>query len=158
MIGPVQLVFIGMDSPEVPAGVREQVGRLRDAGTVGILDVLSLCKNRNGTVDIRPVVDPAPDAPHQPGDLICALLRMARAASTISAPPPAGRGYLLCGDPIPDAQDTLPAGVTVLALLLEHRWAMSLRDAVRDADAFPVGDAWLGREVLREVQLLPPEE
>ena len=157
MTGPVQLMLIGMDTPEVPAHVREQVGRLRGAGTVGILDVLSLCKNRNGTVDTHPVPDPAPDAPHQPGEFIDLLLHKAGAASTLSAPAPAGRGYLMCGDPIPDAKDTLPPGVTVLALLLEHRWAIPLRDAVRDADAFPVGDAWMGREVLREIQLVPPD-
>lgn len=158
MIGPVQLVLIGMDSPEVPAGIREQVGRLRDAGTVGLLDVLWMQKNRNGTVETGRVPDPAPDAPHQPGELIYPLLRSARAASTISEPAPSGRGYLLCGDPIPDAENTLPPGVTVLAMLLEHRWVMALRDAVRDADAYPVGDAWLGREVLREIQLLPPDK
>ena len=158
MIGPTQLVLIGTEGPETPAGVREQVDRLRDAGTVGLLDILALRKNRDGTVDIEPVPDPEPDPPHRPGDLICQLLRKAGAAATLSSPPSGGRGYLMFGSPIPDPADMLPVRATVLALLLEHRWAIPLRDAVRRADAFPVADVWLGREILRDVQLIAPDD
>ena len=158
MIGPVQLVLIGTETPEAVTAIHEQVERMRAAGTIGLLDVLCLRKNRNGTIEVHPVSDPEPDMPHEPGEFIRRLLRKAGAATTLSEPGPAGRGYLLCGGQIPDPDEALPPGVTVLALLLDHRWAAPLREAVRAADAFPVGDAWLGRQVLREVQLIGPDD
>lgn len=157
MIGPVQLMMIGTDAAEVPAEIRERVNRLRDAGAIGILDVLSVHKERDGTIDIRSVSDPAPEPPHQPGELIGELFEKARAASTLAVRASTGHGYLMCGNAVPDPQEAVPLGSTVLALLLEHRWAIPLRDAVRDTDAYPVSDAWLGREILRDVRLIPED-
>jgi hypothetical protein len=155
MIGPVQLVMIGTDATDMPPAVRDKITKLTDSPAVGLIDVLCLRRNRDGTIDQEPVADPAPEPPYQPGVLLGALVRKAEAAMTLTSGAPSGRGYLLGGDPIPDPQATIPLGSTVLALLLEHRWAVPLRDAVKDNAAYPVSDAWLGREVLMDLNLLP---
>jgi hypothetical protein len=158
MIGPVQLMMIGMDAAEISNEICERVNRLRDSGAIGILDVLSLHKNRDGTMTVEQLPNLVPEPPHEPGALIGELMhKAAGAAITASSRMPSGRGFLMHASPVPDPKDSIPLGSTVLVLLLEHQWAIPLRDAVRDADAFPVSDAWLGREVLRDVGLIPQD-
>jgi hypothetical protein len=45
----------------------------------------------------------------------------------------------------------------VPALLLEHRWAIGLRDTAAEQGAYPVDDGWIGRDTLKAVELIPPD-
>jgi hypothetical protein len=57
------------------------------------------------------------------------------------------------GDPIPDPKNDVPDDTNVLVLMLEHLWATPLFNSVRDSNAFPLTDAWLGRQSLAQAGL-----
>jgi hypothetical protein len=39
--------------------------------------------------------------------------------------------------------DAIPPGTAAAIALLDHRWAIGLRDAIRDAGGFHLADAWV---------------
>ena len=39
--------------------------------------------------------------------------------------------------------DAIPPGSAAAVALIEHRWAIPLRDAIRDAGGFHLADAWI---------------
>jgi hypothetical protein len=39
--------------------------------------------------------------------------------------------------------DAIPPGTAAAVALLEHRWAIPLRDAIREAGGFHLADAWI---------------
>ena len=42
--------------------------------------------------------------------------------------------------------DVIPPGTTAAVALLEHRWAIPLRDAIRRAGGVPLADSWIHPE------------
>jgi hypothetical protein len=40
------------------------------------------------------------------------------------------------------ATDAIPEGTTAAIALIEHRWAIPLRDAIRGDGRVPIADAW----------------
>ena len=42
--------------------------------------------------------------------------------------------------------DVIPAGSTAAVALLEHRWAIPIRDAISEAGGVPLADTWLHPE------------
>ena len=44
--------------------------------------------------------------------------------------------------------DVIPPGTTAAVALLEHRWAIPLRDAIRRAGGVPLADSWIHPEDL----------
>ena len=44
--------------------------------------------------------------------------------------------------------DTIPMGTTAAVALIEHRWAIPLRDAIRRNGGVPLADSWIHPEDL----------
>jgi hypothetical protein len=157
VIGPVQLLIIGYDKPYIAEPLRAKVHGLRADPAVRVVDVLCVHKTRDGNIETEQVSDLIPEHPHEPGAIIRRLLTSARAARTMGETPLTGPGYLFRGDLLPDPAEAIPSGSGVLAILLEHRWAIALRDTAADVGAHPIADGWIGREALKDVHLLPQE-
>lgn len=155
MIGPVQLMVIGYNDPGLPAPLRAKIEQLRADPAVRIIDVLGVRKKPDGTVETEPVEQLIPEYAHEPGTIIERLLIRAGAARTMGERPWEGPGYLFRGDLPPDFRTTMTSGSGAIALLLEHRWAIPLRDGASEANAYPVAEAWIGHEALKDVELVP---
>lgn len=157
MIGPVQLLMIGFRGSEVPGEVRDQLRALRTDEAVSVIDLLALFMTPSRDLERLDASELLPDSSQEPGDLVSRLLTSARAASTMRGSASSGRGFLFLGNDIPQITDSIRPGTGTVAILLEHRWAIPLRDAVLASDAFPVGDAWPGRVSQQQVGLIPTD-
>jgi hypothetical protein len=149
MIGPVQLLMIGFKDPELPSEVRRQVDDLRANPAVRLLDVQLYHKER-GLVSRQEVSGFTTEGQSGPGDIVDQMMTRTMAAEVLSGGAPSGQGYLMRGDPIPDPKNDVPDDTNVLVLMLEHLWATPLFNSVRDTSAFPLTDAWLGRQSLAQ--------
>jgi hypothetical protein len=49
--------------------------------------------------------------------------------------------------------DAIPAGTMAAVAVIEHRWAIPLRDAIQRAGGMPPADAWLAPEDLASIGL-----
>jgi hypothetical protein len=154
MMGPVQLMVIGYRERVIPTSLRAEIQKLKANPAVRIVDILAAYKNRDGTLETEQVADLVPEHVNEPGAILNRLMTMAGAARTVGQTSETGPGYLFEGDMLPDPRDVGPSGAGALALLLEHRWAIALRDAAADTRAFPLATEWVGRKTLYEVEEL----
>jgi hypothetical protein len=128
--GPVQVLVIGFEQPTFSGEVIAELGRLREAGVVRLVDVLLVHRLEDGSFDTLP--PPAgldPDA----GQLAAELL--------------GGGGEEIDGDSWSLADAVAPGGVAAVALL-EHLWAEPLVGAIRSAGGEPLAELWIDPEDL----------
>ncbi|MEU1812642.1 hypothetical protein O7622_22595 [Micromonospora sp. WMMD1076] len=153
MIGPVQLILIGYTQANLPRSVKQQIDSLRDNPGIRLLDVYQIDMDRKRILSEGESEGPTPEM----GAIIKRLLTAAGAAATLGETALSGTGYLMHGDEIPDLRTHVTAGTHVVALLIEHRWANPLWNAVRKSTAFPITDGWMGREALQKAGLATNE-
>lgn len=143
MTGPVQVLVVGLGQPHFSGTVIAELDRLRDAGTVRLLDVMLVSRADDGTLDTLP---PPPDAPPGRGALAARLLGESPDDPTRDEPTPdaPGEGLAVVGDGSAwSLADAIPPGTTAAVAIIEHLWAAPLRDAIRDAGGTPLDEAWL---------------
>ena len=54
--------------------------------------------------------------------------------------------------------DAIPNGTAAVVALLEHRWAIPLRDGIRRAGGFHLADAWIHPADLVEVGIVAADD
>ncbi|MBC8989597.1 MULTISPECIES: hypothetical protein [Micromonospora] len=150
----MQMLMIGFKSDQIPPEVRKELKDLLANDQIRVLDVLTILKHRNRTIEQQPSPDLLPLNSTHSGDLLGRLLRESGSSAVMGESTSGGRGYLFKGDDIPQLRDSMPAGTGAVVLLLEHSWAKPLRDAVVSSGAFPVRDAWVGRTALQQLDLI----
>ena len=52
-IGPVQLIVIGFDKPDFHGEIIEELERLRESGTVRVIDALAVYKDADGEIEVE---------------------------------------------------------------------------------------------------------
>jgi hypothetical protein len=141
-MGPVQLLVVGFDGPELASTTLAALDRLRDGDAVRLVDVLVVRKAADGSVERA-----------QPGDrgggaTVAKLIGLAEGAGDEAA----GEGDVWCVD------DAIPNGWAAAIALIEHRWAIGLGDAIRDAGGVYLADAWIQRADLVAIGLIGADE
>ena len=158
MIGPVQLIMIGYDQPELPAPLVTRIQELTADPAVDVIDVLDVYKDRQGYLQHAPVAGITTAHPDGTDGMILALLTKAGAAGTMMQSQWTGPSHLFQGDRLPDPHDTVPTnGSHVLVVLVEHRWAAPLRDTAAEVETHAVANRWIGRDLLKELKLMPQD-
>ncbi len=161
-LGPVQLLVIGFEQPDFHGQIRAELDRLRDADTVRLLDVLLIRKDADGNVKREQFSDLSTEESSELGALVGALIGFgaggeegAEIGAEVGAEEredgvlPEGAWYV---------DDALPNDTAAAVALIEHRWAIGLRDTVRDAGGFHLADAWVHPLDLVAIGLLAAEE
>ena len=134
--GPVQMLVVGFDGPDFDGDLLAEFERLRDSRDVRVIDVLVVRKDAGGVVH-------RVERPESTGDVLEALLGAdAR-----------GQGE----DDVWSLDDVIPSDSSAVIALVEHRWAIGTRDAIRAAGGIPVADAWIHPADLAAAGLIDAE-
>lgn len=144
-IGPVQLLVLGFDDPHFQENLRAELDRLRDNDLVRLIDGVAVRKDLDGNVTVLHGSDLDDQELSGFGAVVGALVGLdaqgpfdgvPHSLSTQALTDPL-REDLLYGASIPigdwDVLAEIPEDSTAALLLLEHRWAIPLRDAVARA-------------------------
>lgn len=135
-LGPVQVLLIGIDERGSERMLAAELQDLRTQDAIRVLDVLRVQRGRDGGISRLDPLDPE----EHPGTLVEALLvidggeREPDAAAGDDDSPPEGAWFLA---------DRVPRGAAAAILLIEHRWAIPLREAAAQFEAEVFGDAWV---------------
>jgi uncharacterized membrane protein len=165
-MGPVQLLVVGFDEPSFQGEVMRALDRLRDSDVVRLVDLLVVRKDDEGNVEHLQRSDLSPDEAEQLGATVGALIGIgaggeeaAEAGAVLGAIglDEAG-GHLLREEDFWYVDDAIPNGSAAAVALVEHRWAIGLRDAIRSAGGALVADEWVHPADLVAVGLLAAEE
>lgn len=165
MIGPVQLLVVGFEEPDFKG---EVLARLRDLGEqdlVRVVDILVVLKDADGEVTAADITDLSADEAEELGRVASALIGLGEAAGgDVDAAARLWSGELDAGDvgisedDLIDVLEEIPNGSAVAVALLEHRWAIPLREAIIRAGGAPIVDSWVHPRDLVEVGLLDAAE
>jgi uncharacterized membrane protein len=161
VIGPVQLLVVGFEQPNFQGEVLAQLQRLREHDVVRVIDILVVHKDAEGAVTTRQISDLSEHEKQELGELVKALIGLgelaggdAEGAAQLWSQEQAG----LSEEDLIDVLAEIPADTAVAIALLEHRWAIPLREAIMAAGGFPILDTWVHPRDLVEVGLLAAAE
>ncbi|HTU84292.1 MAG TPA: hypothetical protein VMF57_01890 [Solirubrobacteraceae bacterium] len=147
-IGPVQVLVIGFAGGDFHGQIREELVRLREHDVVRLIDVLFVRKDADGNVERLQHSDLSADEASELGAIAGALIGLgaggvegAEAGAELGAEVGAEDHVLPEG--VWYVDDVLPNDTAAAVALIEHRWAIGLRDAIRDAGGFHLADAWI---------------
>jgi uncharacterized membrane protein len=162
--GPVQLLVIGFNDPDFRGQIRAELDRLRDNDVVRLIDAVVVQKDDEGNVERMQMSDLTTDEAIDLGAKAGALIGLGfgadeesmRAGALLGAAE-GSDGHLLDAD-VWFVDDVIPNGSAAAIALVEHRWAIPLREAIWDAGGFHLADAWVHPEDLVRIGVRASEE
>ncbi len=163
-IGPVQLLVLGFVDPNFQGEVLAELDRLKENDTIRVIDGVVVHKDEQGEIKKLRRSDLTEDEEAEFGAVVGALVGLgaagmegakAGAAAGIAA---AAEGEPLGDDEMWDVLEDIPENTAAAVILLEHRWAIPLRDAIRNANGYPLADGWVRPENLVAIGMLAAEE
>jgi uncharacterized membrane protein len=147
--GPMQVLVIGFEGAELTGEIAPELRRLREHDVVRLIDLLFVSKDEDGRVTTIETTDLSADESEELGAVVGALMGYGAAGeegAVAGAAAGAAEGDRIA-HPLRDdvwyVADTIPPGKSAAVALLEHRWAIGLRDAVQRAQGQALAEAWL---------------
>ena len=165
-IGPVQLIVLGFEHPEFHGEIIEELERLRESDTVRVIDALAVYKDAEGEIEVKHLSNLTKDEAIEVGSKVAALIGLGiegeegmEAGAEIGAQKAAEEGINVFSDEEAwDVLEEIPNDSAAALLLLEHHWAVPLRDAIARAGGFRVSDGFISPLDLIEIGLVTAEE
>ena len=147
-IGPVQMLVVGFEGPEFKGEILEELTRLKDADTIRLIDLV-VVKKDDGTIETLHTSDLTGDEALEFGAVAGALTGLGAAgeegaeAGAMAGAEAMADGQVFDDDNVWYAADAIPNGTAAGVALIEHRWAIPLRNAIARAGAIPLVDEWI---------------
>ncbi len=162
-IGPVQLLVIGFVDGDFHGQIKAELDRLRASDTIRLLDVAFVSKDSDGNISHLRSSDLSAEESEEFGALVGALIGLgAGGEEGAEVGAAAGAEAASSGHVLPDdvwyIEDALGDAEAAAVALIEHRWAIGLREAIRDAGGFHLADAWVHPLDLVSIGLIEAEE
>jgi uncharacterized membrane protein len=164
-IGPVQLLVLGFKQPDFQGEIRDELDRLRDNDLVRVVDALGVRKDADGGVEVLHESQLSGDQQAAFGALVGGLIGLGAAGeegfeigAERGAEAVAERGGVLSEEAAWDVLEEIPPDTAGLLVLLEHRWAIPLRDAIARAGGFRLASEFISPLDLVSIGLVGAEE
>ena len=164
-IGPVQLIVLGFSHPDFHGEVIAELERLHDTGTVRVIDSLAVYKDADGGLEVEHLSNLTQDEAIELGSKIGALIGLgiegekgAEAGAELGAAEAAEEGINVFGGDEWDVLEDIPNDSAAALILLEHHWAVPLRDAIARAGGFRLSDGFISPLDLVAIGMITAEE
>ncbi|TCC49083.1 hypothetical protein E0H75_21330 [Kribbella capetownensis] len=166
-IGPVQLIALGFQHPNFHGEVIAELERLRESDTVRVIDALAVYKSADGELEAEHLSNLSEAEAIELGSKIGALIGLgfegeegmvAGAEAGAEAVAEQGGISVLGGEEAWDVLEDIPNDSAAALILLEHHWAVPLRDAIARAGGFRLSDGFISPLDLIEIGLVSAEE
>jgi uncharacterized membrane protein len=164
-IGPVQLIVLGFSHPDFHGEVIAELERLRESDTVRVIDALAVYKDAKGEIEVEHLSNLTQQEAVELGSKVGALVGLgiegeegAEKGARAGAEKAADEGIDVFGDEEWDVIEEIPNDSAAALILLEHHWAVPLRDAVVRAGGFRISDGFVSPLDLVEIGLATAEE
>ncbi len=148
-IGPVQMLVLGFSEPNFTGKIAAELDRLRESNFVKIVDALVVQKDDAGDITALQVSDLSKDEATEMGAIAGALIGLGYGdEEAVEAGAELGAAAMEDGHLIPEEDvwyvaDAIPNGSAAAVILLEHLWAIPLRDAIVAAGGVSLADEWI---------------
>jgi len=166
-IGPVQLIVLGFSHPDFHGEVIAELERLRESDTVRVIDALAVYKDAQGDLEVEHLSNLTQEEAIELGSKIGALIGLgfegeegmeAGAIAGAEEVAAAGGVHVFSDEEGWDVLEDIPNDSAAALILLEHHWAVPLRDAIARAGGFRISDGFISPLDLVAIGLVSAEE
>jgi uncharacterized membrane protein len=153
-VGPIEIFVIGFKDPEFHGEIRAELERLRDGDVIRLVDLLAVRKTEDGVIESIQQSDLDANEAMAFGAAVGALIGLGAAGEDGAALGAVwGLRELADGHVFDDEDkwrvaDSIQPGEGAIVALVEHRWAIPVREAVRRAGGHAVAGRWIADEDL----------
>jgi len=162
-MGPVQLLVVGFEGGEFEGEILAELDRLRENDIVRLIDLVFVRKDDDGKLEKLLRSDLSPEEAEAFGAVVGALIGFGAAGEegaelgSVEGAAALEDGHVF-DDEVWFVDDTIPNGTAAAVALLEHRWAIPLREEIRRAGGFHLADAWVHPADLVGIGILAAED
>ena len=139
--GPMQVLVVGFAGGEFRGEIAAELERLREHDVARLVDLLLVTKLDDGTIAAVRADDLTPDESSELSALAASLVGLGAGEEM-------GAGDAEVSGEVWYIADAIPPGTTAAVAVIEHRWAIPLREAVQRAGGIALADEWLHPEDL----------
>jgi uncharacterized membrane protein len=164
-IGPVQLIVLGFNHPEFHGEIIAELDRLRENDSVRVIDSLAVYKDADGEVAIEHLSNLTTEEAVELGSAVAALIGLgidgeegAIAGAEAGAEAAADGIEVFSDEEAWDIIEDIPNDSAAALVLIEHHWAVGLRDAIARAGGFRISDGFISPLDLVEIGLVSRDE
>ena len=164
-IGPVQLIVLGFEHPEFHGEIIAELERLRESDTVRVIDALAVHKDADGEIEVQHLSNLSKEEAIELGSKVGALIGLGiegeegMVAGAEAGAEAARNGvHVFSDEEAWDVLEEIPNDSAAALILLEHHWAVPLRDAIARAGGFRISDGFISPLDLVEIGLISSEE
>ena len=166
-IGPVQLIVLGFRNPNFHGEIIAELERLRASDMIRVIDSLVVYKDADGELEVEHLSNLSRSEAIELGSKIGALIGLgiegeegAEAGAVAGAEEVAAAGgvNVFTEEEGWDVLEEIPNDSAAALILLEHHWAVPLRDAIARAGGFRISDGFISPLDLVEIGLMEADE
>jgi uncharacterized membrane protein len=166
-IGPVQLIVLGFNQPDFHGEIIAELERLRESDMVRVIDSLVVYKDDEGELEVEHLSNLSKDEAIELGSKIGALIGLgfegeegAEAGAIAGAEEAAAEGgvHVFTEEEGWDVLEDIPNNSAAALILLEHHWAVPLRDAIARAGGFRISDGFISPLDLVAIGLMSADD
>jgi uncharacterized membrane protein len=163
-IGPVQMLVVGFEGDHFTGEIREELARLRANDVIRLIDLLFVKKSEDGEIEVLQHSDLSQDQAEEFGALVGALVGFGAGGEeeaergAVAGAAELEDGHVFDDDSVWYLGDAIPEGTSAAVALIEHRWAIPLRDKIAKAHGMTLADEWIHVKDLMAIGLLAGAE
>jgi len=161
----VQLIVLGFNHPDFHGEVIAELERLHENGMVRVIDSIAVYKDADGELEMEHLSNLTQDEAIELGSKIGALIGLGidgeegmEAGAEAGAAQAAEEGINVFGGDEWDVLEDIPNDSAAALILLEHHWAVPLRDAIARAGGFRISDGFISPLDLVGIGLMTADE
>ena len=148
-VGPVQMLVVGFEGDNFRGEIREELERLKEHDIVRLIDLLFVKKTDDGEIEVLQTSDLDRDEAEEFGALVGALVGLGTGSdeeamkAAVAGAEELEDGHFFGDSEVWYLSDAVPEGSSAAVALIEHRWAIPLRDKIVEAGGVALADEWI---------------
>ena len=157
--------MLGFEHPEFHGEIIAELERLRESDTVRVIDALAVHKDADGEIEVEHLSNLTKDEAIELGSKVGALIGLGiegeegmYAGAEAGAEAAADGIRAFSDEEAWDVLEEIPNDSAAALLLIEHHWAVPLRDAIARAGGFRISDGFISPLDLVAIGLVTREE
>ena len=147
--GPVQMLVLEFDGVRFNNEIMPEHERLKDEGVVRLIDLIFVKKPEGGELEVIQRSDLSEDEAMDFGAMVGALAGLGAGgeeetlSAAIAGAEESEDGHFFGDAEVWYLSDAIPDGASAAVALIEHQWAIPLRDKILAAGGSVLADEWV---------------